>query len=134
MSAGLQRVLFPGMFALAGCASVADTAPPAETPPRTSTAIFERIDRDGSGSIDPEEFRNAMTHRFGRLDANQDGVLLGDEIPVHGIVASHAGDAERITREDFQAAIPQTLERIDSNHDGALSLDEFRAVREEKQP
>lgn len=113
----------------------AATAAAAETP----EARFERADRNGDGAIDAEEFRNAMSRRFGLLDADGDGRLAGDEIPPNGRLANFADADGHLTLEQFQDAIPRVMKNIDSDGNGTLSLDELRNARrdtaqQEKQP
>lgn len=41
---------------------------------------FARLDRNGDGRIDRDEFELAGTERFARLDADGDGMASGDEL------------------------------------------------------
>ena len=42
---------------------------------------FDKLDSDGDGAISPAEYGARLTAMFIRMDANQDGVLTGDELP-----------------------------------------------------
>lgn len=109
-----------------GCGMAVAAEPVA---PDSAEAVFARIDRDGSGQVDREEFRNAMLQRFARLDADGDGVLADGELPAQSMVAQVAADPSRVTFDQFHDAIAQVLARIDADGNGALSFAEFEAAR-----
>lgn len=83
----------------------------------------------------------AWTDRlFGRLDANQDGALTGDELAVLSsgpaaamgggrlrrmIGQSDSSNDGRISREELTAGAERMFTRMDANADGRLSDDEL---------
>ncbi len=72
-------------------------------------AAFDRIDKDGDGSLTREELREAARRQAGRLDqmdANKDGQISRDE---------WKGNEER-------------FKRLDANGDGALTKEEIRGA------
>ena len=120
------------MAAFAGAVGAAEepVPPAAETADtRTPEAVFARLDRDGNGQVDAEEFRNAMLRRFARLDADSDGVLADGELPPQSMVAKVAADPSRVTFDQFHDAIPQVLLRLDGDGTGTLSAAEIDAAR-----
>jgi hypothetical protein len=97
----------------------------------------------GGGMGPPRELANvpAWADRlFGRLDANQDDVLTGDELAVLSsgpagargggrlrrmIGQSDASNDGRISREELAAGAARMFSRMDANGDGVLSDDEL---------
>ncbi len=95
----------------------------------TSASILKRMDRDGDGKVGQEEFRNAMMRRFSAADADNNGVLSGDEIPTHSIVVSKSeGASNEVKLEDFSAAIQPVFEGFDADRDGHLAGAEVEAL------
>ncbi|MBB4082707.1 EF-hand domain-containing protein [Brevundimonas lenta] len=128
LSAASAAVL---LSALSG-AALAQTPPPGAAPqqqrggmglPRTSDEVQPWADR-----------------LFGRLDANQDGAITGDELAFlsQGEVASRGGSRiramvsqsdssrdARVSQEELSAGAARTFARMDVNGDGRLSDDEL---------
>ena len=104
----------------------------ARTPAASEAAPDEaiaRLDRNGNGALDPEEFRNGMMQRFGTLDADSNGTLEAAEIPPDTRIAGLADARGNVSLEQFQQAIPGIFANLDTDGDGALSSDEIRAAR-----
>lgn len=49
-----------------------------------TTTLFDLIDADGNGLLTPAELNAPSERWFGRYDANDDGVMDGDELPQRG--------------------------------------------------
>ena len=69
---------------------------------------FYRIDENGDGFIDRNEYQKAAVRLFDRLDKNKDGYLDRDEFRALGIP-----DADEV------------FDKLDANKDGRISKDEF---------
>lgn len=104
----------------------------AQTPgPGDPDTAFERMNRDGNGWIDAEEFRNGMLRRFAVLDRNGDGVLDAAEIPDHTRIAAFADGEGTLDATRFHDAIPQVMAQLDVDDDGVVTLDELRTAQQE---
>ena len=119
------------VLAAVPCAAMAQ---PVEVPV-TAAGLLERMDRNGDGKIDYEEYRNSMMRRFGNADRNDDGVLRGDELPQHMVVireAAKVGSDGAVTVDAFTDALKPVYDRFDANHDGVLEgqeIDSFARAR-----
>ncbi len=98
--------------------------------PVTRAGLLERMDRDGDGKIQYEEYRNSMMRRFGNADRNDDGVLRADELPQHMVVIREAAKVDSdgsVTLDAFTDALKPVFDRFDANHDGVLEGEEIDA-------
>lgn len=81
-----------------------------------STEHFKRMDADGNGSVNMDEFKNYVQHRrverrehkLARIDSNHDGVISKDEFIAYKMKRVEKG-----------------FNRLDANHDGKVSKEEF---------
>ena len=98
---------------------------------------FKRLDADGSGRIDREEFAKGGTVRFGRMDADGDGAVTLAEFEDRAR-REHAerrfqrldADADgKVTEAEFTAAGDRLFEHLDENGDGYLSMGEMERRR-----
>ncbi len=85
--------------------------------PQTPHEYLQRMDLDGDGRVSLAEYRDYMSHRFRRMDANGDGVLSGDELPVPG--------ARPVRLVDYLESLRQAFQRQDLNGDGYLDAREL---------
>ncbi len=98
---------------------------------------FERIDADGNGRIDRQEFAAAGDARFAWLDADGDGVITLAEVEEKARRERAARRFERIdadgdgavTRAEFTAAGDTMFAHLDENGDGFLSMGELERRR-----
>lgn len=126
----INRLVLSGLLAGASMAALAQSsvsdAERAAQRYRDPEARFQHMDRDNSGGISFEEFRNAMSRRFGRLDRDGNGVLAGDELRrYHGPNGDHS-----LTLAEYQDSLPGIFSARDANGDGAISLEEMLAARQ----
>jgi Ca2+-binding EF-hand superfamily protein len=92
-------------------------------------ARVTRMDRSGDGKIGYEEFRNAMMRGFSAADHNGDGVLGGDEIAAHSLVAEQSESTPgEIKLDAYNDALPSVFDRFDADHDGSLAGDEVESL------
>lgn len=105
---------------------------------------MQRADTNGDGKISRAEYQAQVDSRFARLDANGDGSLESDEMPMRGMGRrSVAPDgpppgANRspptpptgpISRDQFRSLSMSRFDRVDTNHDGSIDGDEMAAAR-----
>lgn len=112
--------------------------------------MFRQLDTNGDRKIEFSEIKAARAKLFERLDANRNGVLDPQETQAAvdraksgrgaGTVAQLAdleqqkammdrnGDG-RISRDEFASVIPDRLVKADTDADQALSLRELRSLR-----
>jgi len=88
-------------------------------PDRRGERMFERFDSDASGAVSLDEFVDASSHRFTRMDRNNDGTVSEDEVD--------AFIAKRTRRIK-----DRILSRLDANGDGAITQAEFEASRRDR--
>lgn len=77
------------------------------------------IDLDGDGRIALSEYRDYLSRGFRNMDADGNGVLEGDELPVPG--------ARSVRLSDHLEALARGFDRQDHNRDGYLDAAELAA-------
>ncbi|NJC42569.1 hypothetical protein GGQ87_002864 [Brevundimonas alba] len=115
---------------------------PAMAQARAQTAP-QGAPQPGGGMGGPRTLADVPTFAdrlFGRLDANQDAAITGDELAVlsrgpagsmgggrlrTAISQSDASNDGRISKDELTAGMQRMFTRMDANHDGTLSGDEL---------
>jgi len=101
---------------------------PADQPVDTVNAMLDRMDRNVDGKISFEEYRNAMTRRFGARDRNDDGILEGDDFPKEWLAGADLQAATgKVTWEQFAAELQLVFDSFDVDQDGQLDAAEIAA-------
>ncbi|UCH73809.1 MAG: EF-hand domain-containing protein [Rhodospirillales bacterium] len=98
---------------------------------------FERVDADGNGRIDRQEFGAAREARFARMDADGNGAITLAELEDaarrdHAARRFERMDADadgQVTRQEFAALGDRMFEHLDENADGYLSMGELERRR-----
>lgn len=80
---------------------------------------LRRMDRNGDGRIDLDEYLAWMSYGFDARDGDGDGMLTGAELP--------GGAGPAVTREQYRARLIERFHRQDANGDGYLSARELLA-------
>jgi Ca2+-binding EF-hand superfamily protein len=89
-----------------------------------STAdVFDRMDRNGDGTISQEEFRNWMAATYGRKDADGNRILTWAELHPDG--RPQPADWVDFSLDDVMDAIPVAFAQRDTDGDGKLSRAEM---------
>ena len=96
------------------CASL-----PAIAQVQDTNAYLQRMDSNGDGRVNPDEYLQWMLYAFDKMDRNGDGVLEAAEQP--------GGRGKPITREEQRQVILARFARQDANSDGYLSARELMA-------
>ncbi len=99
---------------------------------------FERLDEDGNGRVDRQEFAKGGAVMFGRMDADGDGVVTLAELEdkqrrerlTRRFERMDANDDGQVTEAEFTAAGDKLFEHLDENADGALSMGELERRRQ----
>ena len=101
--------------------------------------LFERLDRDDSGTVSLSEFIDGTSGRFDRLDADGNGTVSEAEIDafiadrtkrIKDRVLSHldADSDGSVTRAEYDETRRRRFARTDGNGDGEIDLDEAQEV------
>ena len=88
--------------------------------------MFDRLDANGDGVIDRNEFRGAP-ELFNQLDLNNDGVISREEFQAaRGQMGARRGqDQQQMRIADPAARWRMLLERYDANNDGMITAEEW---------
>ncbi|MCX6985522.1 MAG: EF-hand domain-containing protein, partial [Lentisphaerae bacterium] len=101
--AGLTvSALFAGAFCIMAQDSSKTAAAPAQSPD-----TFKKIDKNGDGKIDKNEYQSYWLDIFGVIDTNKDG---------------------KITEDEIKARAEKRVSEFDKNKDGALTKDEYLTI------
>jgi Ca2+-binding EF-hand superfamily protein len=98
---------------------------------------FGRLDQDGNGRVDRDEFKAGGKFLFGKMDVDGDGVITMAELEDHERRERIAkrfehmdADADgQVTTGEFAKAGAKLFERLDENEDGYLSKGELEKRR-----
>ena len=98
---------------------------------------FERLDADGNGRVDRQEFARGGDVMFGRLDADGDGAITLAEVEdtarrerlAKRFERMDADGDGRVTKAEFTAAGDRMFAHLDENADGTLSMGELERRR-----
>jgi Ca2+-binding EF-hand superfamily protein len=98
---------------------------------------FERLDEDGNGRVDSQEFAKASAVRFGHMDADGDGAVTLAELEDRArrehverrFKRMDADEDGRVTEAEFTAAGDRLFQHLDENEDGYLSMGELERRR-----
>ena len=126
-----------------GSAAIATVASAQEGPGPRSGGM-QRADTNGDGKISRAEYQAQVDSRFARLDANGNGSLDSDEMPMRGMGrrsmapdgpppgannTQPAAPTGPVSRDQFRSLFMSRFDRIDTNHDGSIDPDEMAAAR-----
>lgn len=109
-----QPVVFLAFAALIMAASCDRVV--AQSSPSSPRAYLQRMDANGDGRVDEDEYIAYMGRGFARMDTDGNEVLEGDELPP---------GARPITLADHRQSLRAAFRRQDGNHDGFLSAAEL---------
>lgn len=98
---------------------------------------FDRLDMDGNGRVDQEEFKAGGKFMFARMDVDGDGVITMAELEDRERAERIAKRFERmdadsdgtVTTDEFAQAGEKLFQRLDENEDGYLSKGELEKRR-----
>ncbi|MGH8026568.1 MAG: EF-hand domain-containing protein [Pseudoxanthomonas sp.] len=108
--------------------AVAAPAEDQQAPATSVERILQRMDRDNDGKLSFEEYRNAMTRRFHRLDADGDGFLAQKEIPKEWLAVGAADLADgKVSAEEFASGLRPAFDGFDLDNDNSLNNEELAA-------
>ncbi|HET9959425.1 MAG TPA: hypothetical protein VFQ61_33270 [Polyangiaceae bacterium] len=123
----MKKSIFLSVFAAATTLSALVFACPGHGPEGRA-----KLDTNSDGKITLDEMRTAAKERFGRIDADKNGVLSKEELQKRGRArmmlerADTNGDGQ-ITTAELEAHTATKFKEMDTNKDGALSHEELRA-------
>ncbi|XP_051127407.1 caltractin-like [Andrographis paniculata] len=93
------------------------------------TQMIAEVDKDGSGSIDFEEFCHMMTAKFGERDTKQELMKAFNIIDQDKNGKISVADIQRIAKElgeNFtEKEIQDMIDEADRDRDGEVNADEF---------
>jgi len=82
--------------------------------------MFQKADKDNSGSVTPEEFAAAMPMQFADADADGDGSITAQEL------------ADQMQRQMLLRRAEMMIKRFDTDNDGKVSTAEIEKARQDR--
>jgi Ca2+-binding EF-hand superfamily protein len=99
---------------------------------------FSRIDKDGNGRIEKQDYLEAVSRQFDKLDRNKDGSIDKKELKKGAPHLSNrfseldVNKDGKISRDEFVQGALRDFELLDANKDGAIDRSEFEAYRKKQ--
>ena len=94
------------------------------------------IDKDGSGSIEFDEFLDMMTHKMSDKDTDEDIMKVFNLFDDDGTGKISLRNLKRVAKElgetMTEAELLEMIERADGDQDGEISPQEFRDIMTKK--
>merc|ERR1712196_762878 len=94
------------------------------------------IDKDGSGSIDFEEFLDMMTAKMSDKDSREDIMKVFNLFDDDGTGKISLKNLKRVAKElgetMTEAELLEMIERADADQDGEINFEEFYAIMTKK--
>lgn len=98
--------------------------------------IITDIDKDGSGSIDFDEFLDMLTARMGDKDSREDIMKVFNLFDEDGTGKISLKNLKKVAKElgeaMSEAELLEMIERADADQDGEISPEEFYAILTKK--
>ena len=98
--------------------------------------MISDIDKDGSGSIDFDEFLDMMTAKISDRDSKEDVAKVFSLFDVEGKGHIALKDLKRVAKElgetMTEAELMEMIERADSDADGNITQEDFFAILTKK--
>ena len=89
--------------------------------------IIDHLDLDGDGQISFDEFQPPRRMRFGKADANEDGIVTLEEIAEKRAARNEERESEKADRRaERHSKFTERFTAMDINGDGGLSQDEIK--------
>lgn len=82
--------------------------------------MFQKADKDNSGSVTPEEFAAAMPMQFADADADGDGGITAQEL------------ADQMQRQMLLRRAEMMIKRFDTDNDGKVSTAEIEKAQQDR--
>lgn len=103
--------------------------------------IFMKLDNNKDGKISKQEYLDAVSGKFDKMDVNHDQVLTKEEIQAGGkadaekiIKAVKPNREGKITKDMFMKAAEKQFKSIDENQSGYIEINEWKKAGSLKNP
>lgn len=108
------------------------------TPAYAADDPFGKLDADGNGKIEKQEYLDSVSRSFDKADQNKDGSLDRKELKkaapeLNKKMKELDTDKDgRISKNEFTKGTLKEFDLIDSNKDGFIDKSEFEAFRKKE--
>jgi len=112
----------------------------AQQMPRTSEDRLARLDQDGNGTVDEDEYETSVRQIFSDLDTDKNNRVSNAELtaasqpqgegmysPADRIRFMDMNTDGELTEEELERGAERAFQRFDTNADGALDLPELKS-------
>lgn len=132
----LSRTALVLFVALGSCVATASAAPLTSADTNGDGAIsrdeamqaqndsFDRLDNDGNGQLDPDEFDAGQPSA--PEDASKADIARRKQVVSRWFNQIDADDSGQVSKAEYRDAVSPYFDRLDANHDGKISQTELR--------